>query len=351
MKPVEEIFTRYKVIFDKLESSGFKKDGDSYIYHFDILGGEFSCYLYVAKDGTVTDKIIEKEFGDEFFAINSDNYIGSFVNNVREAYKEELIRIRESCFRKVLFKNDQANRIVDLVKEMFNEDPDFPFDKLENYAVFRYHKNRKWYGLIMNIKGSLLDANFSDSEIEIINLKINPDQREELLSKKGIYPGYHMNRENWASVVLDNSLSDQEVITLLDVSRNYAISSKKERKDKTLYWLQPVNPSYFDIDLAFKRNEVIMWKQSRNVRIGDICYIYVASPVKAIKYKCEVVQIDIPFEYKDENVKMTTVMKIKKLNEYKGSIEFLKEAGVKMIRGPVLLNDDIVKKIEELNKR
>ena len=39
-----------------------------------------------------------------------------------------------------------------------------------------------------------------DSLLQIVNVKVNPEEREILTSQAGIYPGYHMNKKYWISL-------------------------------------------------------------------------------------------------------------------------------------------------------
>lgn len=53
-------------------------------------------------------------------------------------------------------------------------------------------------------------------------------------------------------------------------------------------------------------------------------------------FKCEVIEVNIPYKYKDKNVSMHKVMKIKLLKKYKvNELTFnkLNEYGIKVIRG------------------
>ena len=59
--------------------------------------------------------------------------------------------------------------------------------------------------------------------MEAVNLKY--DQVADLLSSKGIYPAFHMNKCYWISVALDDTLSDEEVLKLIEISWN--LTSKK----------------------------------------------------------------------------------------------------------------------------
>ena len=48
-----------------------------------------------------------------------------------------------------------------------------------------------------------------EGQVEAVNLK--HDQVADLLSHKGVYPAFHMNKRYWISVVLDDTLSDKDV--------------------------------------------------------------------------------------------------------------------------------------------
>ena len=59
--------------------------------------------------------------------------------------------------------------------------------------------------------------------MEAVNLK--HDQVADLLSKNGIYPAFHMNKRYWISVALDDTLSDEEVLELIE--RSWNLTTKK----------------------------------------------------------------------------------------------------------------------------
>ena len=44
------------------------------------------------------------------------------------------------------------------------------------------------------------------------------DQTEKLLNKKGIYTAYHMNKKNWVSIILDDTLKDEEIMKMVELS-------------------------------------------------------------------------------------------------------------------------------------
>ena len=57
-------------------------------------------------------------------------------------------------------------------------------------------------------------------EVEIINLKIKEDEKDILLNKKGYHEAYHMNKKNWITIILDDTLSDQEIERMISNSYN-----------------------------------------------------------------------------------------------------------------------------------
>jgi len=67
-------------------------------------------------------------------------------------------------------------------------------------------------------------------------------------------------------------------------------------------------------------------------------------------YKCEAIETDIPYEFKNKYLSINMVMKIKLLKRYKkGKFDFkrLNECGVNAIRGPRSITAKLSK---ELNK-
>lgn len=59
-------------------------------------------------------------------------------------------------------------------------------------------------------------------------------------------------------------------------------------------WIIPCNLKYYNIVGAFQNLKKLNWKQSaKSIHVGDEVYIYVGSPVKAIKYRCKVNKVNL----------------------------------------------------------
>ena len=66
---------------------------------------------------------------------------------------------------------------------------------------------------------------------QIVNLKANPLDSEALRkTHRDITPGWHMNKKHWVSIILDGSMTDEEIGRLIEDS--YALTAPKKRKNK-----------------------------------------------------------------------------------------------------------------------
>ena len=211
------IFKKAVVDFDKLNSYGFNKKDNCYLYEKKFLNDAFKAIVSVSNKGIVSGKVIDLDINEEYFCLRTD-MSGEFVNKVRNEYKKILIDIKNKCFEEKYFIGKQANRITECIKNKFDVDPEFLWDKLPGCGVFRSFSSGKWFGIIMNISLSKIGAESGESEC--LNVKLNRVEILELLKRKGFYKAYHMNKKDWISIVLNDTLSDNEVMNLIDESYN-----------------------------------------------------------------------------------------------------------------------------------
>ena len=68
----------------------------------------------------------------------------------------------------------------------------------------------------MNVDLSKISS--KTGEVEIMNLKLNCDKVKDLLNKDGFYKAYHMNKNNWISIILDDTVPDFIIFKLIDIS-------------------------------------------------------------------------------------------------------------------------------------
>ena len=66
-------------------------------------------------------------------------------------------------------------------------------------------------------------------------------------------------------------------------------------------WLIPCSPDIYDAEAAFQEYWHIVWHQQCNITPGDFAYIYITAPEKAIRCKCIVEDVDIPFDIGEDD--------------------------------------------------
>lgn len=65
--------------------------------------------------------------------------------------------------------------------------------------------------------------------VDILNVKCNPSVIASLLeAEPGFYPAYHMNKKNWISILLDDSVSAQKISWM--VEKSFELTAPKIKK-------------------------------------------------------------------------------------------------------------------------
>ena len=67
-----------------------------------------------------------------------------------------------------------------------------------------------------------------EEALDVMDIKCSTIMIGSLLSTKGFLPAYHMNKNHWISIVLDNSVPDDQITPLLELS--YDNVAPKRRK-------------------------------------------------------------------------------------------------------------------------
>ena len=216
-----EIFKAYQFNSKKAKEYGFIENQGVWTYSLTILQGDFLMKITV-KDSDLTFQVFDQETGDLYPQVHMESMRGTFVGSVREACLEELFDIRKACFEVQEFICPQTKRIMTRVQEIYENQLEYLWEKSPDTAVLRHEDNQKWYAILMRISWEKLDKG-KEGEVEVVNLK--NDQVAEMLTLKGIYPAFHMNKSYWISVPLDDKLSDQQILDLIKTS--WGLTRKK----------------------------------------------------------------------------------------------------------------------------
>lgn len=91
---------------------------------------------------------------------------------------------------------------------------DYPFDD-PNWTVMRHKTNRKTFALIFERQGHLW-----------VNVKAEPQWGDFWKSTYlAVVPAYHMNKRHWVSIILDGSMTEEQVFQL--IAESYALTQPK----------------------------------------------------------------------------------------------------------------------------
>lgn len=122
----------------------------------------------------------------------------------------------------------QSQRLETHLREVYGTEPERLWERYPGYAVFRHPASRKWYAIIMDIPESCLGL--SGRRIaDVINLKCGHVLLGSLLEERGFYPAYHMNKSSWVSVLLDGTVPDEKLFSLLALSYD-SVAPKRPRR-------------------------------------------------------------------------------------------------------------------------
>lgn len=115
------------------------------------------------------------------------------------------------------------------ISETYGVTAEFPWIQYPSFAVYRHSNNKKWFAVVMNLHKSKLGLP-EDETVDVVNIKCDPIMTGSLHKDDGIFPGYHMNKSYWITVLLDGSVDDEKLKWLLDLS--FDLTNETVRKNK-----------------------------------------------------------------------------------------------------------------------
>jgi len=315
----EKIFERSILEEDSLIPYGFKKENNFYILTKQILNNTFKVEITI-KNKKVNGKIYDLSFNEEYLGFRNELNTGSFVNSVRESFENILLDIKEKCFKDKYFISNQANIISEMIYKKYKDTPEFMFEKSPTCGVYKNKENNKWYAVIMEINKSKLDKNCNE-RVEILNVKLDTEKIKKLLEQKSFYKAYHMNKNNWITTLLNNTINNEEILDYIIESHDFT--------EKSNEWLIPANHKYYNLIEHFQNNNTCLWKAYSNINLNDIIYIYIGVPYQSIMFKLKVIEIN---KKNNDNIIMNLLL-LEKYDENKYTKEILNNYGITNIRG------------------
>ncbi len=212
----QDFLTKDQINYEKLLNYGFQKNATNYFFSQNILNNQFQVNITIDFKGKLSYQVMDLQFGEEYILVKIPEQNGAFVNKIRHEVENIFNDIKEKCLTFSYFVGDQANRLADLIIAKYDDYPEFLWENSPEFGVFRNQKNQKWYGLFARITKNKIDV--SDEQVDILNIKLNPEKIKTLLTRENFYPAYHMNKKNWITIILDNTISDEEIMDYINES-------------------------------------------------------------------------------------------------------------------------------------
>ena len=117
-----------------------------------------------------------------------------------------------------VFKSLQARELIAYVANQYGRDLEFLWTRFPQNAIWRRGDNQKWFGAILTVPKSKIIAGADDVPVEILDVRCAPDAIEFIVDNKMIFPGWHMNKRHWITVILDGRMDMRQIESLLDAS-------------------------------------------------------------------------------------------------------------------------------------
>lgn len=221
---MDSVFLHKKPNFEKLKDFGFEKINNNYLFETELNEIQMRLCVSVAENGEVGTKVFDISSGDEYTLYKVPSAVGAFVGQVREEVSGVLLRISEDCFEEEIFKTDGAKAVIVYIKEKYGDDFEYLWEKFPDNAVVRRKDNKKWYAALLTVKSEKLGLE-SGEILEILDIRADSEDIRSLADNEKIYPGYHMNKKHWITVILNGTVSDCEVFELID--KSYELANKR----------------------------------------------------------------------------------------------------------------------------
>lgn len=219
---ISSILKNRKMNVKKLTAYEFIKEGDAFFLTKPLREADFVLTVTVSMPGEVSTLITDTAVNEPYTLHLAGDAVGSFVGSIRQQYEEILADIAKNCFDSDIFKQEISKQVIEFVRETYGDELEFLWASSPGSAVLRRKDTGKWYAVLMTVCARKLGID-SDEIIEILDFRVEPDELQKLLERGVYYPGWHMNKKRWCTVVLDGSVPLEDICGRLQGSYVLAV--------------------------------------------------------------------------------------------------------------------------------
>ena len=203
---------KYKLSDDILINFGFQFEDNTLVFKRNILNDVFRMEIkLISTDFEI--EVYDLDFNEVYSLFSVDSANGEIVTTIREEVKDVLEKIL--CLESVIYED-----VLRYVKERYNSTTVKPFKTNPDIKALVTPKG-KWYALFLDVEyNKLKKDSLVNSKVKVINLKHISSKISTITDDRNIFPSYHMNKNHWISVVLDNNIDIEYVKELIELSYN-----------------------------------------------------------------------------------------------------------------------------------
>lgn len=215
---IQEYFALKKPDFNALFNYGFQKREEDYSWSKPIVDNSLLAVVKISSLGEVKVDVYDLE-AQEPYTLYLTKASGEYIGKVRTALENILQDIATHCFVSSLFEDRQSQAVIDFVKSHYHTTLEFLWEKSPDVAIWRHSHNQKWFGVITRLSLSKLGINSKKkADILVLHLPKGAVFEDISTSQKDLFRAWHMNKTHWYSIILDDSLSDEEVFQRIEES-------------------------------------------------------------------------------------------------------------------------------------
>ena len=123
----------------------------------------------------------------------------------------------------------QRESVLQHIQEVYGVPPEVLWPETPDNEIFRHPGSRKWFAVLMAVERRCLGL-AGEGAVDVLNVKCDPRMVGSLLAQEGFHPAYHMNKDHWVSILLDDTVPDETLFPLVELSWDSVAPRRKIRK-------------------------------------------------------------------------------------------------------------------------
>ena len=128
--------------------------------------------------------------------------------------------------------SSQRERITQYIQATYGTQAEYLWADSPGNAIFRHPASKKWYAALMRVLPEKLGLAEGEA-LDVMDIRCSTIMIGSLLSTKGFLPAYHMNKNHWISIVLDNSVPDDQITPLLELSYDSVAPKRRKKRPRS----------------------------------------------------------------------------------------------------------------------